>query len=138
MLNTVGWYSARLGDYDTARVHCEAALALHRQHHDSGAAGTLDSLGYIAHQTGQHTQALDYYRQALALRREHGNTYQEADTLISLGQTYAALGDDERARAEWRQALRLYQAQQRTADIERVLRQLDELDNPADTARPHT
>jgi tetratricopeptide (TPR) repeat protein len=77
-------------------------------------ADTLDSLGYIAHHTGQHTPALDYYRQALTLFREYGDTYDEADTLVHLGQTYAALGDHEQARAGWRQALELYQAQQRT------------------------
>jgi tetratricopeptide (TPR) repeat protein len=48
MLNSVGLYAARLGDYDTARVHCQAALALHRQLHDVTEAVTLDSLGYIA------------------------------------------------------------------------------------------
>jgi len=130
MRNMVGWHSARLGEYDTARTHCQAALALHRQHHDSGEAGTLDSLGYIAYHTGQNAQALDYYQQALALRREYGNSYLEADTLVSLGRTHAALGDHEQARAAWRQALQLYQTQQRTADMDRAQWHLDELDNP--------
>ncbi|MCC8242793.1 tetratricopeptide repeat protein [Saccharothrix luteola] len=33
-LNSVGWYAAGVGEYDTARDHCEAALILHRRHHD--------------------------------------------------------------------------------------------------------
>jgi tetratricopeptide (TPR) repeat protein len=130
MLNSVGWYAARLGDYDAARDYCQAALALQRQHRDGGEAATLDSLGYIAHCTGQHPDALNYYQQALAVLREYGNTYQEADTLVHLSQTYAALGDYEQARAGWRQALELYQIQQRTSDIATVQQQLDELDNP--------
>jgi tetratricopeptide (TPR) repeat protein len=136
MLSRVGWYAARLSDYDTARAHCQAALALHRQHqhHDHAEADTLDSLGYIAHHTGQHTHALDYYRQAVAVYREHGDAWLVAETLDRLGQTYAALGDHEQARAAWRQALQLYQTQQGLpagdVDIERVQHQLDELDNP--------
>jgi tetratricopeptide (TPR) repeat protein len=132
MLNSVGLFAARLGDYDTARAHCQAALALQRQHHDVREAITLDSLGYIAYHTDQHTRALDYYRQALAMHREHSNTYEGTDTLDHIGQIYAALGDHERARAAWRQVLELYQTQQswRTADIERVQHQLDELDTP--------
>jgi tetratricopeptide (TPR) repeat protein len=137
ILNTVGWHAARLGDYDTARAHCQAALALQRQHDDSAEAATLHSLGYIAHHTGQHTHAVDYYRQALALNREHGDTYHQADILENLGQTYAALSDHEQARAGWRQALELYQAQQRTVDIARVQQQLDELDNPDDATGSH-
>jgi tetratricopeptide (TPR) repeat protein len=137
MLNSVGLYAARLGDYNTARANCQAALALHRQHHDVGEAVTLDSLGYIAHHTGQHAPALDYYRQALAVYREHGDTYQGANTLDHLGQTYAALGDHEQARAGWRQALQLYQAQYRTTDVDRVQQQLDELDNPDGATGSH-
>ncbi|MEU4524609.1 hypothetical protein AB0F52_38545 [Amycolatopsis sp. NPDC024027] len=37
-------------------------LALFRHHHDPvGEADTLDSLGFIAHRTGDHQQALDHY-----------------------------------------------------------------------------
>jgi tetratricopeptide (TPR) repeat protein len=137
MLNTLGWCAAQLGDYDAARAYCQAALALLRQHHDIGEANALKSLGYISHHAGQYTHALDYYRQALARFRERGHTYDEGDTLAHLGETYAALGDHEQARAEWRQALKLYQAQQRTTNIERVQLQLDELDNPDGATGSH-
>ncbi|WP_148088675.1 AfsR/SARP family transcriptional regulator [Saccharothrix texasensis] len=43
--NAVGWYTARLGDHDTARGHFHAALTLHRRHHNpTGEANTLDGL----------------------------------------------------------------------------------------------
>jgi DNA-binding SARP family transcriptional activator/tetratricopeptide (TPR) repeat protein len=65
-LNVAGWFQARLGRYDQARVTCEAALALLRRHpvdeRQNAEAGTLDSLGYIAHHLGEYDRALDYLR----------------------------------------------------------------------------
>jgi tetratricopeptide (TPR) repeat protein len=127
-LNAVGWYAARLRDYDSARAHCQAALTLHRHHHNpDGEAGTLDSLGYIDHHSGHHTQAVTHYHQALVLFRDQGNSYQVADTLDRLGHPHAALGQTELARAVWREALRLYREQGRDDDTARVQRQLDDL-----------
>jgi DNA-binding SARP family transcriptional activator/tetratricopeptide (TPR) repeat protein len=128
-LNAVGWYSARTGDYDQARAACQDALVLLRgQHHIAGEANTLDSLGYIAHRSGQYVQAVAYYQQALALFHRLGNAFSEANTLDRLGQTYAA-GDHRLARVAWERALRLYEAHQRTADIERIEHQLASLDD---------
>jgi tetratricopeptide (TPR) repeat protein len=129
-LNTVGWYTARIGDYDTAREHCQAALTLRRRHHDpSGEASTLDSLGYIDHRSGHHTQAIDHYHHALTLFRDLGNIYQVATTLDQLGHPHAALDQTEQARAVWQEALQLYQEQGRHDDATRVQHQLDNLDD---------
>ncbi len=120
-LNSVGYLEARLGRYDEARVHCEAALALYGN--DSrypGAPGALDSLGYIARHTGNPTQALDYYQQAQFLFHDIGNTYEEANTLSHLGDIYSTLGHSGEARQAWREAIALYEAQGRTADVERL------------------
>jgi tetratricopeptide (TPR) repeat protein len=131
-LNDVGWYSARLGDYDTARGHCQAALLLHRQHRNpDGEAATLDSLGYIDHHTGQHHQAIRHYHQAVALYRTLGDTTGAADTLDKLGHPHIALGQHDEARAAWQQALEMYREQDRAADAERVQRQLDNVDKTA-------
>jgi DNA-binding SARP family transcriptional activator/tetratricopeptide (TPR) repeat protein len=129
VLNAVGWYAMRLGEHGLARKHCQAALALHRQHRNHlGEASTLDSLGDIAHHGGEHGQAVDHYRQALGLLRSLGNAYEEAGTLDRLGHPHLALGQYEQALAAWRAALTLYQAQGRDADVERVRRQLERLD----------
>jgi DNA-binding SARP family transcriptional activator len=122
-LNLVGWHAARLGDYETARAHCEAALELGRDD-DMSRAIYLDSLGYIEHRTGHQDLAIERYQQALSAFRGLGNIRGCADTLDNLGHPYTALGQHERARAVWRQALELYQRQGRTEDAERVQRQL--------------
>ena len=123
-LNAVGWYSAHLGDYDTARTHCEAALAMCRDDNPYGKAHRLDSLGYIEHSTGHHDLAIERYQEALSLFRTVGSSYDSADTLDNLGHPHAALGQHEHARAVWRQALELYRRQGRAEDAERVQRQL--------------
>lgn len=117
-LNNLGWHQARIGHYDQARVHCVAALDVHRRYHNSyGEALALSSLGYIALHTGRYTEALGYYRQALA---RYSSVYDEADTLDELAQTHQALGQTVQARAAWQQALELYQAQYRTAEADRI------------------
>ncbi|MFE2429269.1 BTAD domain-containing putative transcriptional regulator [Streptomyces sp. NPDC059373] len=129
-LNAVGWHHAQLGNYEQARPHCEQALALIRQDADrdrDGEADTLDSLGYIAHHTAQHVQALDYFRQALALFHAMGNTYEEANTQARLAGTHLAMGRPDEARHAWRQALDLYRAQRRTAEARHIQDRLDAL-----------
>ncbi|WP_051772920.1 AfsR/SARP family transcriptional regulator [Saccharothrix sp. NRRL B-16314] len=134
LLNNLGWSAARLGDYGKAREHCWTALTLHRQHGErSGEAFVLDSLGYIDHHTGRHEDAIHNYRQALMIRVGIGDAYEEANTYDALGHPYAALGQHGQARAVWQEALRLYQAQQRIKEANRVRRQLDALVSPTDT-----
>jgi tetratricopeptide (TPR) repeat protein len=102
------------------------------RHHGEvrGEADTLDSLGYIAHRTGDHLQALGHYQEALKLCRDANDASHEVNTLDHLGETRAALGQPDQARAAWEQALELYRAQHRTADAERVRQQLDDLRVP--------
>ncbi len=127
--NTVGWYTVRLGDHETARHHLQAALALHReQHNPAGEANSLDSLGYVEHDLGHQDAAVGHYRQALALRRGLGNAYDSASTLDHLGLPLAALGRADEARAVWQEAHQLYRRQGRDKDAEQVRRHLDELD----------
>lgn len=127
-LNSVGWYSARLGDHDQARLHCEAALPLARRiGHEGIEADVLDSLGYIAHHTGRHQEAVDHYRLAVARYRAVGGDYWAADTLDRLGHAYHALGRRAAARTTWEEAAAMYGDQHRSALAERVQRQLDDL-----------
>jgi DNA-binding SARP family transcriptional activator/Tfp pilus assembly protein PilF len=130
-LNQTGWHLARLGDFDTARTHCEAALAIQRRHSDPvNEPATLDSLGYIADHSGHHQEAIEYYQQALALLTDVGHSFNTANTLDRLGQPHAALGEYEQARAVWRKALQLYRHQGRDQAADRVQRQLDTLPPP--------
>ncbi|RSM99596.1 SARP family transcriptional regulator [Nonomuraea sp. WAC 01424] len=130
-LTTAGWFHAEAGRYDEALTECEDALRIYRKHDEpEGEADTLSSLGYIAHHTGRYTAALELYEQARVLFQGLGYSSNEADTLDRLGHTQVALDRPDQARRSWRQALSIYQAQQRTTDAERVQEQLAELDTP--------
>ena len=124
-LNAFGWYQARLGDYAEARTACEAAFDLHDRHqYQDGQAGTLDSLGYIAYHTHEHEKALEYFGRALAIYRDRGNMYGEAESLDHLAATHLAVDRRDQARATWTRALELYHAQFRTVDADRVRQRL--------------
>ncbi len=121
----MGGCEAELDRFPAARQHCEQALRLQRAHHNGeGEAETLDSLGYLDHRSGRHTSALDYYQQALDAYERLNFDYQKADTLERIGDTYLALGEPGRADDMWRQAIRLYEAQRRTAEADRLRQQL--------------
>lgn len=132
-VNEMGWYAAHLGEYESARAHCKESLALHRLHGNRGGEGaTLDSLGYIEHHTGQYREAVDYYRKSLNIVAGRGQTHFSAIAFDHLGESYAALGESQQARASWREALVLYQQQERSEDAERIQRQLDDLNSSED------
>ncbi|WP_337822442.1 AfsR/SARP family transcriptional regulator [Amycolatopsis sp. A1MSW2902] len=135
--NGVGWYLTLLGQHEQARPHCERALQLYRTANHPAVADVLDSLAHIAHHTGRHIDAIEHYREALALYRESGNTYLEADTLEHLGHTHRAMGDSAEARSVWQLALDLFRAQGRFAEVNGVETALARLDAGKTRSAPH-
>jgi tetratricopeptide (TPR) repeat protein len=89
----------------------------------------LDSLGFIASHTNRHGEAIDFYLRALTLFRDLGHAYQEADTLVKLGDAYVAFGHLSGARDAWHQALDLFEKQHRKTDAEKIEAQLADLDD---------
>ncbi|GLW89734.1 tetratricopeptide repeat protein [Actinokineospora globicatena] len=147
----LGRVCSRLGRHEEAVMHLEWALGLAVHHRDRGEqahtqqtlanawgrqdpgneASILDSLGYIAHHTGDHGLAIDLFGQALAGYRALGHNYFVAFTLDNLGHPHAALGHRDRARAIWAEALVFFREQGRDNDVARVQRQLDDLGGTA-------
>jgi DNA-binding SARP family transcriptional activator/tetratricopeptide (TPR) repeat protein len=119
-LGAVGWYCARLGEYERGESCCQAALASLETMDLSAAAEAMDSLGYINYRLGRNRQALSYYHRALGQRRAIGNKYHVADTLEAMGDPYVALGQCELAKKMWQEALALYAEQGRETDARRI------------------
>lgn len=127
-LNHVGRILCRLGDFDTARARCEAALAQLQCHGDMyGVADTLENLGEIAQRTNHHRKAIGYYQRAAELFRPSGDTTACARVLDDLGDSHAALGEHEQARTAWQEAEDLYTQQGYEAHAARVRQQLNAL-----------
>ncbi|NUT46017.1 MAG: tetratricopeptide repeat protein, partial [Saccharothrix sp.] len=127
-LNQVGWYAMRLGDYDTARDHCLAALTANERNHSAASEADIHhSLGWIDHRTGHHERSVEHYRRAEALFRTLGDSVGLADTLDHMAAPLLAAGHRDDAHAAWREALDLYQAQDRATDVQRIRERLDDL-----------
>ncbi|MGW7533056.1 ATP-binding protein [Amycolatopsis sp. NPDC054798] len=119
-LNEIGWYTAKLGDYDQAHQHCTQALEQCRNQNDhSGEATALLRLGYIAHHTGNCERAIDTCQESLSIYRTLGDAASEAAALDLLGDVYETR-DRAAAHDAWQQALHLFRSQHRDEDASRV------------------
>ncbi|WP_306750826.1 tetratricopeptide repeat protein [Saccharothrix yanglingensis] len=138
-INAAGWCAALLGRFNEAEHLCWEAYPVLSHYDPRGAADTLDTLGFIAHRTHRHHDALEHFRSALALYQELGDVYHVPDTLDRTGHVLHALGRTDDADRTWRQALVLYRNQLRVADARRVRRQLEggRFDRPSEHPWPH-
>jgi tetratricopeptide (TPR) repeat protein/transcriptional regulator with XRE-family HTH domain len=127
-LNNVAWWHARLGHYQQARPFCEQSLALiARLAGCDFESAVWDTLGYIELHLGDYARAAAHFESALGLCRDHGDRYQEAETLTHVGDARHAAGQLPQARQAWQQALTIYEDMQHPdADIVRA--KLDGMD----------
>src|ERR1035438_2868979 len=98
-------------------VGYERAAALWHSLHDAGAeALCLHQIGSIYYNLGEPQKALDYYNQALTLRRAAGDGVGEVSTLNNIGNVYSDLGEKQKALDHFNQALPLARAVGGTRD----------------------
>ena len=87
---------------------CQEALSLHAEHGLRASEGhTWDSLGYAEQHLGNAGAATACFERALAIFRELGERFYEADTLANLADTRNGGGDLAGAREAWQQALKI-------------------------------
>ncbi|MBI5834343.1 MAG: tetratricopeptide repeat protein [Armatimonadetes bacterium] len=108
VLARAGHLAYRGGDYDGARAHLDACLALSRELDDlAGAGNALNELGKVAWGQGDYAAAREFYTESLAARRATGNRWGEAATLGNLGSVASAQCDFAAAGAWLRASLDL-------------------------------
>ncbi|WP_084669106.1 CHAT domain-containing protein [Spirulina major] len=73
-------------------------------------ANTLNDIGSVYNALGEKSRALEYFNQALLLRRAISNRIGEAITLNNIGIVYDDLGEKSRALEYYNQALPLFHA----------------------------
>ncbi|MDW8808814.1 BTAD domain-containing putative transcriptional regulator [Streptomyces scabiei] len=114
---TLAWVGERLGDLEASLRAAQRFLAILRAHDDRDSddsrsrmamATALNAVGWCHTMFGQHQQALDHCRQALALHQELGDDTNAAHTWDSIGHAHHHLGQYEQAVAAYRSARTLY------------------------------
>lgn len=103
-LNSLGYGHALAGDLEQALRYCTDALAVIEMANHKSLAHTYHSLGYIHAQLHDPGASACFYQQAALLYRQFGDRYNEADTLISLGDVARDGGDGPAAEAAWQAA----------------------------------
>lgn len=104
-LNLVAWFLAHVGEQESALDHgLRARAGFQRIADPLGEAAALDTIGFVHHQLGRFSAAIDTFQEAIRLNRQLGNRYDTAVCLLNLGDSQAASGDRGAARESWRQA----------------------------------
>jgi tetratricopeptide (TPR) repeat protein len=102
--NNIGDIELRLGNHDIALHYYERAAKaseMSRQH----SAMWQHNMANVLQLSGQHSTALDYYRNALQTYRQISDRRSEADVLINIGSTLQRMGDSDQALVHLREAL---------------------------------
>jgi tetratricopeptide (TPR) repeat protein len=110
-LNGLGGVCEALGQFDDAVAWYESALRLFvREGDPAGQGAVLANLAEASFRAGRAAAAVDHGERAVAVCRTAGNRHGEGQALQYLGCGLDALGEAERARASWREALAVYTA----------------------------
>jgi tetratricopeptide (TPR) repeat protein len=101
----LGMTTLALGDIPVTRTTLQESNQIAEAKMDRWAhAFGLDLLGTMALSEGNHTEALAYFDQSLALSKGIGDQLSAAQSAIHLGQAYAALREEEPAKRLFREA----------------------------------
>ncbi|MBX2965566.1 MAG: tetratricopeptide repeat-containing sensor histidine kinase [Cyclobacteriaceae bacterium] len=111
VLNELGKASTSAGKLEDALEHYEHALRYKDQLPDSGLeAETLHNLANLFVTKRDFTQALDFFKQSLAIRRKQRLRLEEGMLLNEIGTMYNNQNNRERAYANYVAALEVYQS----------------------------
>ncbi|MFG3689626.1 tetratricopeptide repeat protein [Micromonospora sp. NPDC047740] len=108
VLNGSGWYHALAGNLRQSLRQTRTALTLLQRFGDRhGEASAWDTLGRLCSRLGDRGQADRCYEHALALFRDLGDQFFEAEVLIHRAEDRWAVGDQDAARADWDASARI-------------------------------
>lgn len=106
-----GWAYYSLGDLSSAATAAEKSLTLcgNLENARQQKARTLNLFGAIQYSLGNLDTALAYFEQCLALNRELGNQFAEAEVLNNLGEVTFVMGNYVQSKPYLETALALFQ-----------------------------
>lgn len=107
----LGDASRALGDSDAALQHLEQAIDILRELRDHQAEScALEKISAVHQGMGRGDTALEYLDRALASSCLAADRWGQAELLSKMGHLHLKLGDVERARRAWEDALLLFEA----------------------------
>ncbi|WP_074870732.1 tetratricopeptide repeat protein [Lysobacter enzymogenes] len=106
-LSNVGAAQRRLGDFRGALRSLTASLAVQRERGDVSGA-VLNNLADVYRELSDETQAMRFYREALALYRKRGEAVETAHVLETMAEVALDQGDARQASAWLQEALAEY------------------------------
>ncbi len=77
-----------------------------------GQALSLRGLGMVCAGMGCHPEAIDRFQESLTISAESGNSYRQAEALLSFGDALQATARYQEAQAAWQEALAICEALQ--------------------------
>src|SRR6185437_3304897 len=104
--NNIGWCYRQLGNHHEGLAYCQQALDILTETDDLEATAiTWDNLGSLHFALNDAQHGTHCYEQAIALYRQLGDRYTEADTHANLSEAHHQHGNHDAARLARRQAL---------------------------------
>ncbi|MFD7655311.1 tetratricopeptide repeat protein [Actinosynnema sp. NPDC059797] len=98
-----------LGELEEARTHLDRALELLAGSGDRfSRCEAVECLGRALLRAGDFAGALAHFEEAVAVYREFNHRWSHAHTLTRVGEAWAGLGEEEKARRAWRRAHQLF------------------------------
>jgi predicted ATPase len=115
-------------DYERARTHFEASLALYREvDNQRGAASVLESLGWIDYFEGDTVKAASRFEESLTICRALDARHGIASSLRSLGRIKRTEGDYAAAQALYEESLAIFRQMGNEGGIANGLSELGDL-----------
>jgi tetratricopeptide (TPR) repeat protein len=128
VLNNLGTLVEHQGQHEYARRNYERSLALARQSESpSIQAVVLFNLGLLDERERGWHAALPRYHESLNISRATGDRLGEAQTLVTLADHFALIGNWTEAESSYRQALETYRQYKANLQVHRILQALTEV-----------
>jgi two-component system response regulator AtoC len=118
LLNEIGWFQYRLGDYDGAVESCKLSLnSLNANEHPLVVAQALNIMGVINFNTSRYDEAISYYERSAFLREREGDVNALSASYNNLGLAYQTKAEYDKALGYYHKSLEIKKLQNNRAGI---------------------
>jgi DNA-binding NtrC family response regulator/tetratricopeptide (TPR) repeat protein len=118
LLNDIGWFQYRLGDYSSCVDACKFAInTLNPNEHPLVVAQALNLMGVISFNTSRYDEAISYYEQSAFLREREEDLNALAGSYNNLALAYQSKGEYDKALSYLHRSIEIKSRQNNEAGI---------------------